>query len=245
MKTIISLIIIGFASCYVSYSQQNEYEAKLTSAYEQMMNADYSTRYDSLAPSFKNTLKKVLLQSEAIGNPFDSISTKLKIVQSIDGKLRTFSWDEMTGGSWHDMEAIAQYVTPNKQVRVKQLDTDKEMELGGYTDAIIYKIHDIEINDITHYLTFGYGTHGSGNHHEIVQIFRIEENDLVKYNSCFAGMEELVIEASRGDKIDLLYDSTKHKISYNKFIANEETGRFYPTGEKFIWKLINGEFIKE
>lgn len=212
---------------------------------KKMMSADYSIRHDSLALSFKNILKSVLLKSEIIENPFDSLSTKLKIVQSIDGKLRTFSWDEMTGGSWCDMAAIAQYITPSKRIGVKQLDTDIEMELGGYTDVIIYQIYDIEINDITHYLTFGYGNHGSGNHHEIIQIFRIEGNDLVQCNSCFVGIGELVIEASRGDKIDLLYDNAKHEISYNKFIANEETGRFYPTGEKVTWKLINGEFIKE
>jgi hypothetical protein len=226
-----------------SHSQQN-LDNQLTLEFRKMIQADYLARYDSLAPLFKAHLQKSLSTSAAFATPFDSLSNEMLIIQSEDKNLRIFSWDEISGGTWHDMAAFVQYKTKTGHIKVSQLDTDREGELSQYTDVIVNKIHQVVMNDQIHYLTIGWGTHGAGNHHMIARIFKIDGENLIRCASCFSTNEDLVIEAPRSIKIGLVFNSTNNEITYNEFKMNEDSGFNELTGKLVVLKLKNGKFGK-
>ena len=242
---IIIAIAIVFNSCSTMTSNQNDAEVNfdmlLTNEFTSMVNAGFDKR-DSLSELFKVNLKEILIKPQTFYIPFDSLATQIKIVASSDSLLRIFSYDERTGGSWHDNASIAQFRVNNDQIIVQQLDTDEEYRVGGYTDVIIYKIHTLEIDDNTYYLTIGWGTHGSGLHHELVQIFTYDGKVFRKADFLFENEESLLVVAPRRDKISIVYDSIKKEIDYTYFVGDEETGRYNSTGFHKILKLEGRNF---
>ena len=252
MKTIkISSILISlgaFLSVTMAWGQQTAIltlDQELSHDFKTMIQADYTARFDSLAPSFKKRLSSSLLIKETLTYPFDSLSKGVRIVTSQDKLFRIYSWDEQSGGSWHNMAAFAQFASVDGTVNVKQLDSDKEIEYGTFTDVIIYEIHDIEINGQTYYLTIGWGTHGSGHHHSLAQIFGIEGNQLIKYSKGFASVDDLVIQAPRRHTINMTYDNKTGQLTYNEFALNDALGFYEPTGKTVTWELQQGVFVKK
>lgn len=236
---------VVFNTSYGQIVNKREIDEQLTDQYNEMINADFSVRYDSLAPLFKSQLDSVLALPASFTIPFDSLRTRIKITESNDNNLRIFSWDEKSGGNWHDMTSIAQFKTATGKIDTKQLNSGNEAETGEYTDVVILKIHEIIIDHKKYYLTIGYGTHGSGHHHMLGQIFNISNNELIKCESCFDGFGDLVIEAPRSEKINLAYDSDKKELSYNEFQFEDSSGFYRPTGKIMSWKLIDGVFKKK
>jgi len=117
-----------------------------------------------------------------------------------------------------------------------------EIENSSFTDAIIYEIHELIIDDKFHFLTIGWGTHGSGHHHKIVQIFKIENGNFVNCKKCFDFNENLVVQAARIYKINVEYNSEKKEITHDEFVQNE--GFYLETGNSITWELIDGKFKK-
>jgi len=202
---------------------------------------DYDLKYQ-LAIRFKDHLAKTLGKSESWNVDFDQLSKKVKIVQSNDKQLRIFSWDDLTGGTWHALSVLAQFVTAQGEVKVKALSEGDEGMTGAYTDVIISQIHEIEIGGQLHYLTIGRGTHGSGHHHALAQIFIIINNQLKACKQCFATNDHLAVVAPRSSKINLMFHPVEMKLSHNEFTYNDETGLFKPTGKIVEWLLIDGKF---
>jgi len=207
-----------------------------------MMSQDDEMRYDSLMPMFKNHLIQVLSIQKSIGFPFEKLSENINIVSSTDHRLRLFSWDERTGGSWHIMASFAQFINKNEKVFVQQLGSDDEAKDNAWTDVIFYKIYQFEIEEITNYLLFGWGTYGSGNQHELIQVFYIKNKILVKCTDCMYGKDKLVIVYPRVDDIELKFDENKKEISYNDFYYDEDTEISEATGLHKTLKLIDSIF---
>lgn len=238
--------LVGIIVCSSLIAQENEMQNldfKLTQEFDKMMNADYENRYDSLAPRFKNHLKESLSNAQNFNLPLDSLSARIKIVKSEDANLIFYSWDEKTGGTWHDMTVFAQFKLNNGDVKIIQMDGNEGMA-GEFIDVIIYEIHEIKVEAKPHYLTIGWGTYGSGHHHAVAQIFRIEENNLKNCKNCFERNENLVIMAPRSSEINLMFHPKNKKLTHNEFLLNEDTGFYKPTGNIATWELKEGKFKK-
>jgi hypothetical protein len=244
---IIGIFFIGIHG--LSHAQQSsaqKLDISLTNEFRKMQHEAFNDNwddFDSLIHAFKKRLKKELATGVGLDCKFDSLSKEMSIVQSEDKLMRIFSWDELSGGTWHDMAVFAQYRTSTGAIGAKQINSDREAELGEYTDVIISKIHMVKMRDKTFYLTIGWGTHGAGHHHMTAQMFSIEENKLVKCTDCFDSGADLVVVSGRGFDPGLTYDPLTKQISYNEF-KEDEGGWMMPTGKLIKLKLRENSFKK-
>ena len=155
LKKSLILLIIGLSFFEFSNAQTiriNKSDSILSKSYDEMMDANYQLRYDSLAPKFKYELKQALLNSQ--NENFDSLSKRIKIVESENKELTFYSWDEKSGGSWHSIKVLAKFITENREAKVIEI-SGNEGETGEFTDAIIYEIHQLTIDDKIHFLAKG------------------------------------------------------------------------------------------
>ena len=240
----IALTLIGqLLTVYaVSQTSAKSIDKILSDGFQQLKNSDYDERYDSLAPAFKNALKKYLSSPVILDSTLDTLETLITIRQSTDKKIKFYSWDELTGGTWHAINSFVQFKGTGNKVLYKQLDTDKEMEDGGYTDSEIYQVHEIKEGSETYYLTFGWGTHGSGGQHQVVYLFRIEGDQLIKCKSFMNGETQLAFEYSRSDKLNLEFDNKIKTLSFDEFVENEEGEFARKSGNRKTLKFSKGVF---
>ena len=206
-----------------------------------MVSADPQLRYDSLAPSFLRLISEQLTNPITFNNSFDSLSKYLNIKTSADRKIKFYSWDDINGGTWHNINCLAQFKADNGNIIVQQLNTEN-IDSVDYTDSGIYDVFEIFINATKYYLTFASGTHGSGHQHKIVQVFSIVSDKLIKCKSCFADNKDLIIEYPRSDKANLVFNEKTSEISYSEFELDDDIGFYKPTGQVITLKLNKGKF---
>jgi len=166
----------------------------------------------------------------------------LTIIISADKKIKFYSWDDLTGGTWHHINCIAQFESYSGKIIVQQLNSENEAGAGEFTDSKVFEVNEITINKSTFYLTFAWGTHGDGNQHDIIQIFKIAGDSIVKCKSCFANNNDLAIEYPRNEKSNLTFNPETNEISYTEFKFDADEGFFKRTGQVVTLKLINGIF---
>jgi hypothetical protein len=196
-------------------------------------------RFDSTRIEFANEMEHVLSLKESISYPFDSLSKHIRIARSEDKKLRIFSWDDLSGGTWHAYTSRVQYVDENGNPKVTRIDTGKEGELGGYTDALIDAVYSIVIADTLRYLAIGYGTHGSGEHFSIALVLTPGKNGAEICTTCFEGVPYVVNETKRIYKPRITFHQDKKTLSYKGF--DENTGKEISV----TWKITGEKFSKQ
>jgi len=218
-------------------------DSLLSAAIAAFREAPYDLRTDSLAPQFKQMLLQELKNPLTINHSLDSLATHMRIENSNDGRVKFYSWDDWTGGTWHVIHCLAQFRDASGNIVVQELSTGREMELSTYTDCSIYEVHDLLINGEKHYLTFAWGTHGSGQEHRMIRVFKIENDSLVNCKNCFSTGSDLALEYPRALKIELKFDPKTKQITYKEFKMTEENAPFAElTGKTITLELKNGKF---
>lgn len=234
------ITLTGLLLCLNTFGQTETLrtiDLELTSCFKTMIAADAKLRYDSLAPAFKKQLREQLKNPLTFNNQLDSLSKYLSVVTSSDGKVKFYSWDGVSGGNWHDINCMAQFTSKKGALSVQQLNTEKSAETGDFTDSGIYQVYELTTDTTTFYLTFAYGTHGSGNHHRIIRMFYISNNQLLQCDSCLAGLRELALEHPRSEKANLSFNAKTKEISFREFEVNPQHEINRPTGRtvKLVW----------
>lgn len=240
----IYITLIGAIIFFSSFSHNTalrKIDNELTGAFKKLT----FTPNDSvlnLATTFKKQLLKKLQSQLTFNNSFDSLAKYLTIRTSADKRLKFYSWDDMTGGSWHNITCIAQFKSADGKIIAKQLNLENEEDTGGFTDSNVYAINEITTGRKKYYLTFGWGTHGSGHQHAIIRVFTISDNKLTECNSCFHDKKSLVIQYPRTAESKLTFNAKTNEISYNEFKIHDEDAFYRPTGKIIKLKLRNGIF---
>lgn len=237
---LIFLSFIGL-SAIAQNPDLNKADKELARLYDELRYGDWETK-DSLVPEFTNKLYATLAVPESFDFPFDSLSTRLDKVVSPDNKVNIWSWDQHTGGSWAKYISAVQFQTEDGKIGFRQLNSGEEMMLGGYTDVYIYKIHEIEAGEEIYYLTFGRGTHGSGNYHRLAQVFTIKDNEFVRCEPCFEDDNDLVLEVWRGDEIKLDFDPANKTIRHTVLNHDDMRNTSRATDEIQQWQFRDGRF---
>ena len=218
-------------------------EAELVQEFETYRNSKYETRYDTLRSKLRVNIERVLSKAQSFDYTFEKLSERINIIQSQDKKVRLFSWDELTGGTWHDMAVIVQYKTEDKTIKTEWIDSDISENPTGLTDAIQYEIHDLEINGKPHYMCFGWGTFGAGHHHKSILIFSIDKDGINHCDNCIP-KDYTLLQVQRAIPIKIEYNTEEKKISFDEFKYNDDIGFYEPTGQRIQLKLKNGKFEK-
>ncbi len=232
----------------VDYSEDTELgriDKELTQAFQAKRMDDYTDESIKRALEFKNKLKTYLKNPLTFNNTLINLSNEITVRTSPDKKLKFYSWDNETGGTYHTFTVIAQYQTADGKLNVKELNEAGLSEISKQTDFSIYKIHEIKLKTKTYYLTFGWGTHGNGHQFDIVQVFKIEKFGLVKDESILSKNRDLYINYARAYKSNLAFNPVTNEISYQEFIQDKDSGFMMPTGKIITLKLINGKFIQK
>lgn len=246
MKTITITLLLLFqsATLFAQTSEMARLEKDILIEFKTYSTADYDTRYDSLRPELKLKMEALLSKPESFDHPFDVLGEYIKIIESPDGRVRMFSWDELTGGTWHDMAVVVQFKTPEDQVVVQWIDSDISEEPTGLTDAIQYELFELPIGNKKLYMSFGWGTYGSGHHHNDILIFTIDGASLKICEDCLE-KEFRLLQAPRAARIELSYNQQNQQLSFREFKYDDEIGFFQPTGQTVTLKLSDGKFIKQ
>lgn len=241
---LISLILCGqfLAPSAFGQTTARSIDQILSTGYRQLVNAEYNKRYDSFAPAFKKNLIQYLSSPVTLNSTLDTLETLITIRQSPNKNVKFYSWDELTGGTWHEINSFVQFRSTGGKVQYRQLDTDKEMEDGGYTDSEIYEVHEINEGLVTYYLAFGWGTHGSGSQHQVVYLFKIDGDSLVKCKAFKEKETELVFEYPRSDKLNLEYDDVTKTLSFDDFVSNENEQFARKSGKRTKLQFSKGGF---
>lgn len=232
--------LLSLLFCLTSFGQTTELQK-----IDKTLTYSFKKMTYTLAPAFKKQLISQLTKPITFDNTLDSLSKYLTIRTSADKKIKFYSWDEMGGGTWHYITCLAQFKSNNGKIIVQQLNTESKGESADFTDSEIYKVYDIFINGKKFYLTLAGGTYGSGHQHEIVQVFSIIADRLVKCTSCFADNRDLIIEYPRSKKANLVFNPKTNEITYSGFKHNVDEGFYEVTGQTITLKLINGVFVAQ
>jgi hypothetical protein len=248
-RNLYSLTITIFFFLAISCNQQDalkEIDRELTLSFTDLMSSpNEEIRSDILAPKFKGVMQEHLANPLTFNNSLDSLSKYISIASSRDKKIKFYSWDNQEGGSWHTMETLAQFQSNSGKIIVQSLlNSDLEQDVS-YTDSQIYEVNEFSVENTRYYLTFGWGTHGSGMQHKIVQVFQIAGDSLIKCTSCFENGMDLIIEYPRVDTVTFTYNPTTDEIKYSEVLPFED-GRFYGRPTKNIVTLVldHGKFKK-
>jgi hypothetical protein len=234
-------LLFSYITAFAQPTTLHSIDTELTQSYKALLHAHYEGNPDSIAPLFKKQILKRLENPLTFNNSLDSLAQVITIKTSADKKIKFYSWDECTGGTWHLLFCVAQFKSKSGKIIVQPITTGDEMEKGGYTDSRVYEINQLSIRDTTFYLTFSWGTHGAGHEHEIAQLFKIDDDKLVRCKSCFAGDDDLVLEHWRAQPGNLYFDVKTNEISYNEI--EEETEEY--DGKVIVLKWVNRVFVKE
>ena len=78
---------------------------------------------------------------------------------------------------------------------------------------------------------------------DIVQIFTITGNNLVRCNYFFKNNNALVVEYPRSETLHLTFNPVSNEITYNEFNQAGETGRPERTGKTIVLKLYHSKFV--
>ena len=245
MKQAPFLIMLLFAFASNSYGQESESnftDDYYSSNFEILYSVDTEMAY-CIAPIVEERLVSKLADTSSFYNPFKKLSEYVSIKTSSDSLVKTYSWDRISGGSWHDNASYLQFKTKSGKIKYKRLDSGNERETGEPTDVIIYDIHNIKIKDESYYLLLGWGTHGAGLHHSLARVYKIKDEEVVLCDSFFDGNKYIQVYTNRIFKIDLMYNSETKTLSHNHFEYDASAGFYKPKEDKKIWLLENDKFV--
>jgi len=164
------------------------------------------------AQAFESKLKHALVnEPKTIFYPFEKLSERISIVQTPFSNIKFYSWNNLSGGSWQKMTTFVQFLNETGDVVFKQLSSDEKRDNDKYIDAVIYEVHRVNIFDTRghrpqrklHFITFGSGSQGGGTHFNVIQIFRIDRDDLLFCRTCFDGENYYLHRTHRLNEIRL------------------------------------------
>jgi hypothetical protein len=243
LSALAALLVLGTA--LGQRAELQRIDERLAATFQKLLEADGDTRFEIIAPLFKKQLVSDLAHPVTFHGDLVELSKYVVIEASPDGRVKFYSWDDFTGGTWHHISAVAQFLTDEGKIAVWPLNPENEIETGEFTDCLIYEVHEILFGQANKYLTFGRGTHGSGNQHSIMRIFEIAGDRLVQCDGCFAADVDHAIEYPRVENLNLAFNTETNEITHDEFQWDGETGRNRRTGVTVTLRLINGRFEKK
>jgi len=174
----------------------------------------------------KNQLMFALLQEGSYYHPFLRLKQYLKIVESPDRRIRTFSWDALSLGTCRSACSLVQYRGVRNESYFHVLSEESEV-IKDYKDVFITRIY--LLNDPSgtpYYLLIGNGSHGIGQEHTTARIFYFGHNELLECTNCFEGNYPYwTMEGSTQFPVDLKFHTRRKQLYYYQPTYNSKTGQ--------------------
>lgn len=231
-----------FAQCDVFPALENRWDSIWPRAF------GWVPGHEDSVQGFKRSVI-AYLQDGSSWNCWPSDTGKLMAVLAPDSSFRVISWDEISGGSSHDMASLLQAPNGDATCVVRVLDPESpgtELEENPMENVVVHQIHRVTGTAVPTYLLFGWGTHGGGHQHQTIQAITRGGRGLERCEGCFPTGRSYGVEYTRSDTLDLTFDAGTNTISHNGFrdsAGEEEPDGFkQPTGKRVRLEWLGDRF---
>ncbi|WP_299339388.1 hypothetical protein [uncultured Psychroserpens sp.] len=244
IRTILTTALLLVLS-NVTHTQNNDFDDTFITENFKLLNTVDTELAICMSPIIEGRMKLKLKDTTSFYSPMKKLSKYVTIKLSEDSLVKTYSWDRINGGSWHDMASYVQFKNSSGQIKYQQLDSGDEYMTGEPTCVIIYDIHAIKSKNKTYYLMLGWGTYGGGLHHCLARVYQITTDGFVQYETIFQGDKYLLAGANRVNKINLKYNSELGELSYFHYEYDEDNGFYNGESKVETWLFDTDKFIKQ
>lgn len=199
------VVLFLLAFSLSAFAQSNaKIEKELVSAIKEVQKwSNYGGNYDSdkltaANQNFEDKLLKHTKNAATLKYPFSTLGKYLIVATSEDGKFRTYSWDNETGGTMHDYSIVYQYQGADGKVysRMGENSSEEEEGGGGFVNAV-YTANNAAENIYVVCTTFIAST---SDHYAAADLYKIQGGALVDKVKLFKTQEGLT------DSIGFEYD---------------------------------------
>lgn len=245
----------------VAFGQSNaQIDQELTRAIKRVQKySTYGDNYneDKLGKAddeFKKKLLKYTKRAATLKYKFPKLGELLIIATSSDGKFRTYSWDEESGGTMHDYAVVYQYQGVDSKVYSR---TDKEAATdGGNIGAFIYGIYSVNSRKGKVYVACSTFIGSNSDHYGSASLYKINRNKLIDKVKLFkteTGLTESInfeynffSVVDRPDRpIKLILFDEKMEIVKIPVVIKKTEYDYGTVTDKFISYKFNGtNFVK-
>lgn len=244
----LAVIILLSVSYNLCFSQAeiaiDSLERKAIEQYKQRLDNIFSEERDSIFAAYDSTIYTLFQKPEVCGYPFERFSEYVSIVTSPDNKLRSFSWDNVGGGSFHDYTTYLEYKKPDGSCGIVEIDTEKSDQDADFIEVRYYKIEQIKEATETYYFLLGYGTYGGGKQHQAIRVFQLTDDIVAECFSCYPENKPLVMYRNRVQEIELTYSEKERRFTFREYEFDNDVG-FYTDDFRVIELAFkNGKLIR-
>jgi hypothetical protein len=183
-------------------------------------------RQGIFSAKLKNQLMFALLQNGSYYYPFLRLRQYIKVVESLDKRIRVFSWDALGLDAWRSVCSLAQYRGVQNESYFYVL-SDGSQSAADYRDVFINKIYLLNSpTGMPYYLLLGNGSHGIGQEHTTLRIFYFGHNQLLECKDCLEGnLPYWTIKGSTQFPVELSYHPRRKTLYYYQPSYNAKTGK--------------------
>ena len=265
MKT---LMKINFAALLVvvlslaALAQTNaQIEKELVAAIKEVQKyGTYGGNYDDdklteAENNFQEKLLKYTKSSATLKYAFPSLGDLIIIATSEDGKLRTYSWDEESGGTMHDYSVVYQYQGADGKIysRVDKQNANEEDTAGG---SFVYDIFTVNAKSEKIYALCTTFIGSTTDHYGSVGLNKIDGSELVDKIKLFkttSGLTDSIgfeydfysVADSDGRPLKLIrFDKTTQTIKIPVVIQDKESPLGKVTNRFISYRFDGTYFIK-
>ena len=244
IKTILITVLL-FVFSSIVHAQNHAFDDTFISENFKLLNSVDTELAICMSPIIESRLVLDLKDSTSFYSPMKKLSKYVTIKTSEDSIVKTYSWDRINGGSWHDMASYVQFKTNSGLIKYQRLDSGNEYMTGEPTSVIIYDVFQIKTKNESFYLLLGWGTYGGGKQHALARVYKIKDDRIELCDSIFQGEKSIGVYANRVDNINLKFNPLSKKLSYFYYEFDSEMGFYKREQLNQTWLFKDGEFIKQ
>jgi hypothetical protein len=183
----------------------------------------YDLRRNDSVRSVENAIMKTLLAGlkkspSSIDYPFTQLRKRsIKIATSMDGRMRTYSWDVKDNSDVGATSTIVQYRT--QQGIESSILFDAVNDMSDDPGTSYTRIHTVRNGDKVMYLAFGFSEYSKSDQSQRIRAFEIEGNRLVDTEKVFKQ------EGATVNELEIYYDWFYYLDHGRPEIHFDSTGR--------------------
>jgi hypothetical protein len=229
----VKYVIPDYASYNTDYTDAISIDGWLSFCYRKFLEQGVFDYENIHSMAFEKILTDYLSSPVTFDNTLDTLETLMKIRQSLDKKIKFYTWLDVGNGIYEYM-SFAQFQGTENQIQCVNFSC------LGFGIGIISKVYAIVEGRNTYYLTLGWGMM-EGIEHDVVSLFRIDGDSLIKCKAHSGN--QLIIPYPLFEPDDYKkaeYDDVKKTLSFDNYTFNEDDVLEYK-GYKTL-KFSNGKF---
>lgn len=130
--------------------------------------------------AFEEKLLKYTKNAATLKYNFPKLRESVTIITSEDGKFRTYSWDEGTGGTMHDYSVVYQYQGTDGKVysRTNEKSSEEEEDEDSGGGGFINNIYTVNVAGGNIYIVCSTFVASTIDHYESADLYKIEGSTL-------------------------------------------------------------------